>query len=85
MTVRSKHAVRIELAILFNDDITEKFDIDLMDNSCSRGNRPIIIKGFLSPLEKFVALIVADKFLGHIGFQSRVTAIKVHLNTVVND
>ena len=85
MAVRSKHTVWIKLAILFNDDITEKFDIDLMDNSCSRRNCSIIIKGFLSPLEKFVALIVADKFLGHIGLQSSVTAIKVHLNTVVNN
>ena len=85
VAVCTKHGVWVELAILFDDDITEKFDIDLVDNTRSWRNRPVIVKGLFSPLEELIALIVALELQVNVFFKSWLCSVEIYLNRVVND
>ena len=85
MAVCTEHGIRVELAILFDDDITEEFDIDLVDNTRSWRYSPVIVKGLFSPLEELIALIITLELQVNVFFKGRLRSIEIYLNRVVND
>ena len=56
-----------------------------MDDADARRDDGECVEGLLGPLEKFVALAVADKLDFHVAVQGRLRAGEIDLHGVVDD
>src|SRR5580692_4381228 len=89
MAIRSDKCIRKDL-LLFTTfarphDLSQIFQVDLVANSCAWRNDSKIIKGFLSPLEESIALVISFNFTMNIKFIGIIAGIVVDNNRVVDD
>ena len=85
VAVCTEHGIRVKLAILFDDDITEEFNIDLVNDTSSWRHSPIVIKGLFSPLEELVTLIITLELQINVFLKGGFCSVEIYLNRVVND
>ena len=84
VTICTDKAVRIENSIFFPNHFCEIFQVDLMNDARSRWHDSEIAECALPPLQEFIALHIALKFLLVIDCQRNATAIRIDLHRMIN-
>ena len=84
VAVCSNKTIWIENSIFFPDHFCEIFQVDLMNDARSRWYDSEIAECALPPLQEFIALHIALKFLLVINCQRNSTAIRIDLHRMID-
>ena len=82
--VGADEGVGIENTGLFQHALGEIFEVHLVNDPDAGRYHGESFKGLLTPLEKFVALPVANELDRHVAIQSRLRPGKIHLHRVIH-
>ena len=83
--VGSHDRVGVEQSFVVEDNTSEPFEVDLMDNTITRRNNSKVVEGFFSPLEEGKAFLVAVEFKSLVFFFSFHVAGAIYLDRVIDD
>ena len=83
--ISSDECVGIINAVLIENALGKVFEIHLVNDSDAGRHDGKRIKGLLTPLEKFIALAVADELDFHVAIESSLRSGEVYLHRVINN
>ena len=85
VAVGAEAAVRVQQAVLLEDDAGEVLDVDLVDDAGIRRHRLEVLQGFLAPAQEGIALGVALELDLGVEIQRGLAAVVVDHHRVVDD
>ena len=85
MGVGADEGVRVEHAVLLEDQLGEELEVDLVDDADGRRHDAESLEGLHAPFQEFVALGVAAEFLAQVLEEGGRGAGAVDLHRVVDD